>query len=170
MEIAGYSWQLLTTSPSACGPIQSTDYRGVLQISFHVSIRVSLLLGQFWTLICICHYLTSSSSSLQGIAKASFVSALASFVVPFSHDARIAPSFIRDFCCMIAAYSGRYPFTNSGDIRSVRWWSSVSLAKLILFSQTLSWKTKFHCFMHDSVQTSLCNKLTLEHIVPVWYW
>ena len=61
------------------------------------------LLGRFWTLICICHYLTSSSSSLQGIAKASFVSALASFVVPFSHDARIAPSFIKDICCMMAS-------------------------------------------------------------------
>lgn len=33
-----------------------------------------------------------------------------------------------------AAYSGRYPFTNSGDIRSVRWRSSVSSANLILFS------------------------------------
>ena len=29
MNIAGYSWQFLTTSPSACGPIQST---GVKQI------------------------------------------------------------------------------------------------------------------------------------------
>ena len=79
------------------------EFRGVLQISFHVSIRVSLLLGRFWTLICICHYLTSSSSSLQGIVKASFVSALASFVVPFSHDARISPSFIKDICCMMAS-------------------------------------------------------------------
>ena len=79
--------------------------KGCSKISFHVSIRASLLLGRFWTLICICHYLTSSSSSLQGIAKASFVSALASFVVPFSHDARIAPSFIRDICCMIASKS-----------------------------------------------------------------
>ena len=61
----------------------------------------------------ICHYLTSSSSSLQGIAKASFVSALASFVVPFSHDARIDPSFIRDFCCMIASKSPQANLQNT---------------------------------------------------------
>ena len=29
MNIAGYSWQLLTTSPSACGPIQSTDVKQI---------------------------------------------------------------------------------------------------------------------------------------------
>ena len=70
----------------------------------------------------------------------------------------------------LCAYSGRYPFSNSGDIRSVCWWSSVSLAKLIFFSQALSWKRKFHCFMHDSVKAGLCNQLTLEHVVPVRDW
>ena len=29
MNIAGYSWQFLTTSPSACGPIQSTDVKQI---------------------------------------------------------------------------------------------------------------------------------------------
>ena len=32
----------------------------------------------------------------------------------------------------------RYPFTKSDDIRSLGWQSSVSAAKLILFSETLS--------------------------------
>ena len=29
MDITGYSWQLLTTSTSACGPIQSTDVKQI---------------------------------------------------------------------------------------------------------------------------------------------
>ena len=57
------------------------------------------------------------------------------------------------------AYSGRYPFTNSGDIRSVRWWPSVSSAKLILFI-VLSIYT-IHCFKYS--YSALCPEDVLAN-------
>ena len=69
-------------------PLKESPLR-VLLVETNVSVAVAVAL---W-----------ASFSSQGIAKASFVSALASFVVPFSHDARIAPSFIKDICCMMAS-------------------------------------------------------------------
>ena len=40
------------------------------------------------------------------------------------------------------------------------------LAPFTARKRTKNRETFFHCFIHDSVQTSLCNKLALEHVVP----
>ena len=62
------------------------------------------------------------------------------------------------------AYSGRYPFTYSGDIRSVRWWSSVSFAFYLYYPKGYSVSSQL-TWTHWRALLRVQNEVACEYYI-----